>query len=68
MPEKLLNIKEVQEALGISESTIFRLMKSRKLQGFKVGRTWRFQEKDVNEFIERQRREAAGENTPNEAA
>jgi len=66
MPEKLLNIKEVEEALGVSESTIFRLMKSRKLQGFKVGREWRFQEKDINEFIQRQREEAE-RNTPEEA-
>jgi excisionase family DNA binding protein len=66
VPEKLLNIKEVQEALGISESTIFRLMKSRKLQGFKVGREWRFQEKDIDAFIARQRQQAERE-APEEA-
>ncbi len=57
MPEKLLNLKQVQDALGISESTIFRLMKNKKLKGFKIGREWRFQEKDIDALIARQRQE-----------
>ncbi len=58
MPEKLLNIKQVEEALGVSESTVFRLMRNKKLQGFKIGREWRFQEKDIDALIARQREEA----------
>lgn len=54
----LLNAKEVQERLGISESTLFRLLKSKELKGFKVGRVWKFEESDINNFIERQRRKA----------
>lgn len=52
----LLNAKQVQERLGISESTFLRLLKRKDLKGFKVGREWRFEESDINAYIERQRR------------
>jgi len=51
----LLNIKEAQERLGISESTMFRLLKRKELKGFKVGRVWKFEESDITDFIQRQR-------------
>jgi excisionase family DNA binding protein len=51
----LLNIKEVQERLGVSESTLFRLLKRKELHGFKVGRVWKFEEQDIKEYIQRQR-------------
>jgi excisionase family DNA binding protein len=56
----LLNAKQVQDRLGISESTFLRMMKRKELKGFKVGREWRFEESDINDFIERQRRKAEG--------
>lgn len=58
MPKELLNIKQVQEILGVSERTVFRLIKDKKLEGFKVGREWRFEPSDIDNFISRQRREA----------
>ena len=62
----LLNAKQVQERLGISESTFLRMMKNKKLKGFKVGREWRFEESDINDFIERQRRIAEGLEPPDD--
>lgn len=55
MPAKLLSVKEVQEVLGLSERTVFRLIKSGDLKGFKVGREWRFEETDVTDYIRAQR-------------
>lgn len=63
----LLNVKEAQERLGISESTMFRLLKRKELKGFKVGRVWKFEESDITEFIQRQREKTA-EETSNEPA
>jgi excisionase family DNA binding protein len=60
----LLNAKQVQERLGISESTFLRMLKRKELKGFKVGREWRFEESDINDFIERQRRKAEGLEPP----
>ena len=57
----LLNSKEAQERLGISESTLLRLLKNKELKGFKVGRIWKFEESDIEDFIRKQR--AKSENT-----
>jgi excisionase family DNA binding protein len=61
MTDTLLNIKQVQEILGLSERTVFRLIKNKELQGFKVGREWRFEEKDIDAFIANQRNRAQRE-------
>jgi excisionase family DNA binding protein len=61
MPRKTLNIKQVQEVLNLSERTVFRLIKSGELKGFKAGREWRFEESDLDLYIERQRAKAQGE-------
>lgn len=58
MPEKLLNVKQMQDFLGLSERTIFRLLKTGDLKGFKVGREWRFTESDINAYIEKQRQKS----------
>jgi excisionase family DNA binding protein len=58
---KLLNTKQVQERLGISESTLFRLLKRKELKGFKVGRAWKFEEKDIEDYIHQQRAKAETE-------
>ena len=61
MTIKLLNIKEVQDTLGVSESTVFRLIRNKKLKGFKLGREWRFEETDIQALIKEQRKEAEEE-------
>ncbi len=58
MPQELLNIKQVQDKLGVSERTVFRLIKDGELKGFKVGREWRFEESDIEDYIMRQRKKA----------
>ena len=58
MSRELLDIKQVQDILHLSERTIFRLIKNKELQGFKVGREWRFEPSDLDEYIARQRRKA----------
>jgi excisionase family DNA binding protein len=55
----LLNVKQAQERLGISESTMFRLINKKEIKGFKVGRAWRFEESDITDYIKKQREEAA---------
>jgi excisionase family DNA binding protein len=55
---KLLSAKEVQDMLGISEATLWRILKRKELTGFKVGHTWRFSEEDIREYIARQRAKA----------
>jgi len=68
MPGKLLDVKQVQDILGLSERTVFRLIKNGELRGFKVGREWRFEEKDIDAYIERQRQKAAPKSQEENAA
>ncbi len=58
MPRQLLNIKQVMEMLGVSERTLFRIIKNGELTGFKVGREWRFDEEDITTYIAKQRAKA----------
>lgn len=51
----LLDIKQVCEKLKLSERTVFRLIKSGELTGFKVGREWRFEDADLLAYIAKQR-------------
>ncbi len=61
MAEPYFTVKQLQEALDISERTIFRLINDGKLTGFKIGREWRFTQADIDKFIENQRKEAEEE-------
>jgi len=58
MTEGLLNVKEVQAILRISERTVFRLIKDGKLRGFRAGREWRFSQSDLDDYIDAQRKDA----------
>ena len=55
MTGKLLDVKQVREMLGVSERTIFRLLKTGELTAFKAGREWRFEEQDITTYIATQR-------------
>jgi len=61
LADKPFNIKQVQEILGLSERTIFRLIKDGELKGFKAGREWRFEQKDIDAYIALQRKKAEEE-------
>lgn len=58
MPEKLYDVKQLREVLGLSERTIFRLLREGDLTGFKAGREWRFTQGDIDTYIELQRQKA----------
>jgi excisionase family DNA binding protein len=56
--QELYNVKQLEKALGLSERTIFRLLDSGELTGFKAGREWRFTQADIDAYIDLQRRKA----------
>ena len=58
MLTEIYTIEQLQQILKLSDRTIFRLLKEGKLSGFKLGREWRFQESDINAYIQAQREEA----------
>lgn len=59
MPERLMSIKEVAEYLGVSTRTVQSYANEEnpelRLNGVLLGNRWRFEEKDVQDFLERRR-------------
>ena len=52
MPERLLTSKQVAQILQVHPLTVLKYIKAGKLKGIKLGRVWRFREKDVEQFLE----------------
>jgi excisionase family DNA binding protein len=52
--ETLLNTKQTLAYLGIGRTTLGKLIKEGKLEGHKVGRTWRFYRRDVRKLLMRE--------------
>jgi len=53
--ETLLTKKDVMRIFGVTERTVNRLMETGKLPYIKLGRAVRFDPKDVQSLIERQK-------------
>ncbi|MBI4712632.1 MAG: helix-turn-helix domain-containing protein [Planctomycetes bacterium] len=47
----LMQLREVQEYLGLSQQTLYRLIKQGALSASKVGGQWRFKPEDVQKYI-----------------
>ena len=55
MPEKFLTMRQAEERLGVSSRTIFNFIQRGEIKGFKIGKSWRFSEEEIEGYIERQR-------------
>lgn len=47
----MLTPKQVMEELQISRPTLYRLIESGKLTGYKVGAQWRFRREDIESYL-----------------
>ena len=60
MEGKLLDIKQVADYLGVSTRTVQTYVNEQdpelRLNGIYLGNRWRFEEKDVRDFLERRRK------------
>ena len=52
---RLLRVKEVADALSVSNMTIYRLIRDGELQAVRVGHGWRISESDLVAYLERAR-------------
>lgn len=53
MPE-IYTPEEIAKKLKVNEQTIRRYLREEKMEGFKIGNSWRIKEKSFLEFIENQ--------------
>ena len=57
MPQdEVLTLKEVAALLKIAERTAYMMVQRGDLPGFKVGGQWRFKRKDIDAWMEAQKR------------
>ncbi len=53
-----MTVRDVAAYLNVAEKTIYRLAQKGELPGFKVAGSWRFQRRDLDHWIETQKRAA----------
>jgi len=51
-----MTMKELADYLKIAEKTAYRFALEAKIAGFKVGSSWRFRKSEIDEWIEKQRK------------
>jgi len=49
--DKWLTLKQTSEYLQIGLSTLYRLVRARKIPGHKIGRQWRFKKEEIDRWI-----------------
>jgi len=54
--EEVLKLKDLASLLKVSEKTVYSMAQSGELPAFKVRGQWRFSRKDIDGWIEKQKR------------
>jgi excisionase family DNA binding protein len=49
--ERLLTVDEVAEYLNVDKFTVYRLLRQKRLPGFKVGNQWRFKPEMIEAWL-----------------
>lgn len=50
---KYLTVAEVADMLDVSPKTVYKYIKEKKLRAGKIGRSWKIQESDLEDYKER---------------
>lgn len=52
----LMNIDELAQYLGLRKQTIYNWLHQKKISGIKVGKVWRFDRGDIEQWLKDHRR------------
>ncbi|PIQ91078.1 MAG: DNA-binding protein [Candidatus Omnitrophica bacterium CG11_big_fil_rev_8_21_14_0_20_41_12] len=55
---RLIDIDELAEYLKLKKQTIYNWLNQRKISGIKVGGVWRFDRKDIDNWLRSKKRES----------
>jgi excisionase family DNA binding protein len=61
---KVLKLEELAELLRVHPSTIYRLLRKRKIPGFKLGSEWRFSQKSVERWVKERESDTGSDQSP----
>jgi excisionase family DNA binding protein len=64
MPDEIMTVAELAQYLRVNRSTIYRLLKVRKLPAFKVGSDWRFNREQIDDWRRTQEKQLSESETP----
>jgi len=56
MKERLLSVGEICKYFGISRDTVYKWIETKGLPAYRLGRLWKFKQKDVDEWLEKNAR------------
>lgn len=54
MKSEVLTFDETKKYLKISDSTLYRLVQSKRIPAAKVGRSWRFRKERIDQWLKEQ--------------
>lgn len=64
-PDEALDAKDVARLLKVSYRTVLRLAERGELPYFRVGDLWRFERKDIEDFIQRNKQQGKKQDQEN---
>lgn len=56
IPDKLMTLEEVAQYLRLSIHTIYKMAQNGKIPALKAGKMWRFRKGEIDEWIEKHRK------------
>ena len=54
MESPLMSLEELAKYIGVSNTTVYRYLKQKKLPAIKIGRLWKFRKEKIDTWLERQ--------------
>ena len=51
MSERWLSVEEVADHLGVKRDTVYKWIRRKGLPGHKVGRLWKFQQREIDDWV-----------------
>jgi excisionase family DNA binding protein len=51
MEDRWLSVDEIADHLGIKRDTVYRWISERQMPGHKIGRLWKFNKKEVDQWV-----------------
>jgi excisionase family DNA binding protein len=55
--DKMLGIKELSEILGVSDSTVRRLLNAKQIPSYRIGGQIKVKRSDLDEYLNKQRKQ-----------
>jgi len=53
--EKLMTLSQLAEYLQLGKSTVYKMVQKGEIPGIKIANQWRFDKKEIDEWIKRQK-------------